>query len=229
MTALPVVTLDVFSALIDSRTGGSAALGCIARDRGWSAGGAEVYDRWDTLNKRAQRDCVDWVSYAALARDAFAAACASLAVEGDSGAQADADVVTLLESLPGWPLWPDVASGLAALAGHYRVGLLTNIDDELLARTRVAALVDPELALTSERLRAYKPGPRIYRKARRRLGPMIHVATSGRDVRGALEAGLTVVRLRRPGHSLDPDGPHPANEAGDLTELATLLERVNCG
>jgi 2-haloacid dehalogenase len=51
----------------------------------------------------------------------------------------------------------------------------------------------------------------------------VHVATSGRDVRGALEAGIDVIRLRRPGHRLDPDGPQPSREAADLHELASLL------
>jgi 2-haloacid dehalogenase len=51
----------------------------------------------------------------------------------------------------------------------------------------------------------------------------VHVASSARDVRGALEAGIEVIRLRRPGHALDPTGPRPEREAGDLTELAALL------
>ena len=50
------------------------------------------------------------------------------------------------------------------------------------------------------------------------------MATSARDVRGALEAGIDVVRLRRPGHRIDPDGPAPALEAGDLAELRHLLD-----
>ena len=89
MAAVPVVTFDVFSALIDSRTGGGATLGRIARERGWSVGGEELYDRWDRLNKRAQRDCVDWVSYAELARGALAANYESLAVEGDTATASD--------------------------------------------------------------------------------------------------------------------------------------------
>ena len=51
----------------------------------------------------------------------------------------------------------------------------------------------------------------------------MHVATSARDVRGALEAGIDVIRLRRPGHVLDPTGPRPRREAADLRELAALL------
>lgn len=221
----PGVTFDLFSALIDSRTGGAAALGRIVAARGWTVGGAELYDRWDAANKRAQRDCRRWVPYRVLAARALAEVYGSLGLAAD----AVADVDALLESFREWPLWPDVADGLPALRGGFRVGLLSNVDDDLLARTRAAPLVDPALALTSERLRAYKPDPRIYHEARRLLGPMVHVATSARDVRGALEAGLTVVRLVRPGHELDPEGPLPEHEIRDIGELRPLLERAALG
>ncbi len=55
---------------------------------------------------------------------------------------------------------------------------------------------------------------------------MVHVATSARDVRGALEAGIPVVRLRRPGHELDPDGPRPAYEVESVDELRAVLATV---
>jgi 2-haloacid dehalogenase len=88
----------------------------------------------------------------------------------------------------------------------------------------VARFVADVDVLTSERLRAYKPAPDIYRRARERAdGALVHVATSARDVRGALEAGIETVRLRRPGHVLDPEGPQPGREAAGLRELAALL------
>jgi 2-haloacid dehalogenase len=42
-------------------------------------------------------------------------------------------------------------------------------------------------------------------------------------VRGALEAGIEVIWLRRPGHELDPSGPAPDREAADLAEVGELL------
>jgi 2-haloacid dehalogenase len=96
------------------------------------------------------------------------------------------------------------------------------------ARTRVAPLVDDRAVLTSERLRAYKPAPELYRRARERAGgELVHVATSARDVRGAVEAGIEVVGLRRPGHRWDPAGPQPPRTAGDLPEVARLLGAGN--
>jgi hypothetical protein len=55
-------------------------------------------------------------------------------------------------------------------------------------------------------------------------GRLRHVATSARDVRGALEAGVDVVERRRPGHRLDPDGPAPQQVAADLAEVRRLLD-----
>ena len=98
------------------------------------------------------------------------------------------------------------------------------MDDAVFARTQVALLVAGDGVLTSERLRAYKPAPEIYRRAVDRAGgALVHVATSTRDVRGALAAGIDVIHLRRPGHVLDATGPVPERSAADLAEVGRLL------
>ena len=217
-----VLTFDLFSALIDSRAGGSAALQRIAGSNGWRGSGEDLYDRWDALNKQAHRDCTTWVPFADLARTALAAAYEQLSVPGDPRADADA----LLGSVGDWPLWPDVAGELPRLARTHRLGVLSNVDDDILRRTRVAPLVDLDVALTSQRLRAYKPDPSIYRRAVQVAGPLVHIASSARDVRGALEARIPVVRLSRPGHHVDPEGPQPPHTASGLADLAAVLERL---
>jgi len=52
----------------------------------------------------------------------------------------DAAMTELWASLEDWPLWPDVARGVSHVARAHRVGLLSNIDVALLARTRLASL-----------------------------------------------------------------------------------------
>ena len=63
-----VVTFDLFSALTDSRRGGSAQFAQLAAQHDWAVAGEDVYDRWDAHNKSAQRDCTQWRSYRELAR-----------------------------------------------------------------------------------------------------------------------------------------------------------------
>ena len=216
------VTFDLFSALIDSRTGGSRLLQSVADGRGWPVPGEALYDEWDRQNKAAQKGCVPWQPWRVPATAAWRRTCEAFGLTvGD--ADGATDVERLASSMTDWPLWPDVAEGLRRLAGVVRVGLLSNVDDELFARTAAAPLVDPGAALTSERLAAYKPHPEIYLRARSRLGAVVHVATSARDVRGALEAGIPVVRLRRPGHELDPGGPRPEHEVSGIDGIAALL------
>lgn len=217
-----VVTFDLFSALLDSRSGGGTAFDVLARERGWPLTGTEVFVAWDRRHKEAQRTVQEWVPYAVPARRSLEETYAVLGLAGDAGDDLD----RVLSGLGAWPLWPDVPAGLPALARRARVGLLSNVDDALVRRTRAAPLVDAEVALTSERLGAYKPSPLIYHRARERLGTMVHVASSARDVRGALEAGIPVVRLRRPGHEIDAEGPTPPVEVGSVADLTDVLPEV---
>ncbi len=215
-----LVTFDLFSALIDSRTGGSAAFATLAESAGWPVSGEQLYDAWDPRNKAAQRDCDPWAPWRVPAVRALDDAYSALGLGGDPAAGVEA----LVDSMPRWPLWPDVPGGVAALAETHRVGLLSNVDDAVFLRTAAAPLVEHAVAFTSERLRAYKPHDAIYLRAVELAGgPMVHVATSARDVRGALEAGIPVVRLRRPGHHLDPEGPTPDHEVDSVPELRSAL------
>lgn len=220
MTALPIVTFDVFSALIDSRAGGSAHFGTLGAERGWTVAGREVYDAWDWTNKAAHASEQQWRTFAEIAADALGDAYRQLGLAGD----ARADTAPLLDSMAGWPLWPDSPEMVDAVRAVARIGLLSNIDDAVLARTRVCDLpVEPALAVTSEQLRAYKPAALFYDRARERLGRFVHVASSARDVRGSLEAGLGVVRLVRDGHRLEPAAPAPSREATTADELRAAV------
>ncbi|MGH3385119.1 MAG: HAD family hydrolase [Nocardioidaceae bacterium] len=214
-----VVTFDLFSALIDSRSGGSVAFDALARAHDWPVSGLQLYDAWDPRNKAAQRDCTAWEPWRGPAGRAVAAAYADLGLDGE----ADEAVEALVRSMPEWPLWPDVPAGLPALREEWRVGLLSSVDDDLFASTAAAPLVDHDLALTSERLGVYKPHAAIYRRAVDEVGPLVHVATSARDVRGALEAEIPTVWLQRPGHQLDADGPRPTYEVTSTVELPVVL------
>ncbi len=217
------VTLDVFSALIDSRTGGSQVFDQIAGRQRWALSGQALYRSWDREHKRLQRECVRWEPFTALGRQALIQVLDEHRLRGDI----DAAMTQLWASLADWPLWPDVARGVPHLARAHRVGLLSNIDDALLARTRLASLpFAPDLVITSQRVRQYKPNPGLYHTAHTIAGPsFVHVAASARDVRGALQADVDTIRLARPGHDIDPAGPRPTRQVTGLDELADYLAK----
>lgn len=223
-----IVTFDLFSALTDSRRGGAATFAAMAAERRWPVSGAELYDEWDRCNKEAQRLAGPprRTTFRRLSRDALAAAHTALGLDGP-GSDPDRDIDRVRAGVPDWPLWPDVADGLRAVAAHARVGLLSNVDDDLVVTTRAHPLVEDDLVLTSQRLGAYKPDPAIYHRARELVGgELVHVASSARDVRGAIEAGIATVRLVRPGHRLDPEGPVPT---ASVTEVAGVVAALPGG
>jgi 2-haloacid dehalogenase len=219
-----IVTFDLFSALTDSRTGASRAFAQIAAERGWEVAGDRLYDRWDRHNKALQRTAAPPVTFHDLSLEALEAAYVDLGLD-ELGGDAPADLARIEESVADWPLWPDVEAGVARVAQVARVGLLSNVDDALARRTRAFGLVEPELVLTSQRLGAYKPSPEIYQRAVAEAAPdrLVHVAASSRDVRGALEAGISAVRLARSGHALDATGPRPSLEVEDAADLVVVI------
>ena len=217
-----IVTFDVFSALTDSRSGGSANLQSLSEERGWSTSGAEIYDAWDATNKEAHRALERWVPFTALSALAMRAALLKLALPDDNAESISRD---LLDSMADWPLWPDVSAESLRELPTSGLGLLSNIDNALLAGTAAVRLdvFDPDFVVTSERAQAYKPAAALYQRASELLGPFVHVASSARDVRGAVSAGIPCIRLQRPGHALDLTGPAPRWTAQSITELGQLI------
>ncbi|OZM80194.1 HAD family hydrolase [Pseudonocardia sp. MH-G8] len=220
-----VVTFDLFSALTDSRRGGAAAFTEIAAGRGWSVPGEELYDVWDRNNKEQQRRAAAGArtSFRELSLHALRLAYDELGLHG----QPEGDLDLLWRSAARWPLWPDVEKGVTAVAAHASVGILSNVDDELVVTTRAHRLVDPRWVLTSQRLGAFKPAPEIYLRALRAAPGLVHVAASARDVRGALEAGIPTIRLARAGHRVDPEGPAPTVEVTDARDLPAALAQLD--
>ncbi|MCH1865631.1 hypothetical protein [Nocardioides sp. CFH 31398] len=222
-----LVTLDLFSAATDSARGAAATFAAIAAERSWPAGGPELYAAWDARNKAAQRTARPPTTFAEVSEAALAAAYDDLGLPVGHAAQ---DRARVHAAVGAWPLWPDLAAGVTALRATPAVdavGILSNVDDDLARAARAAALVDDAWLLTSQRLAAYKPDPAIYRAAREAAATaglrLVHVAASARDVRGALEADIAAVRLARPGHAVDPDGPPPPHEVADARDLPSAV------
>ncbi|WP_426517444.1 hypothetical protein ACPPVQ_00310 [Diaminobutyricibacter sp. McL0618] len=219
------MTFDVFSALTDSRTGGSQFFSGLVAARGWDVTPIELFDQWDRLNKELHRTERAWSSFTELSRRALGSVYSEAGLPArDAGRDSDA----LLESMADWPLWPDVSVSTLSAVGVNRLGLLSNIDDALLKQTAAQRLgvFDQHLIVTSERMRAYKPNRSLYERAGELLGDYTHIASSARDVRGALSAGIPCIRLARAGHHIDPEGPTPPLTAESIPDLRALLRDV---
>jgi 2-haloalkanoic acid dehalogenase type II len=87
----------------------------------------------------------------------------------------------LAESMPAWPPFPDTNPALRRLAvAGYRLGILSNVDDDLLAWTRRHFLVPFELVITAQQVGSYKPAHGHFVAARAAIGNArwLHAAQS---------------------------------------------------
>jgi len=114
-----------------------------------------------------------------------------------------------------WDLYPDTRPALEALAGHYRLGVVSNFDGRLHRLLEGLGLKDFfEQVVVSSETGVDKPDARIFQRALERFGvaaeKAMHVGDSpAHDWEGAAAAGLHVFQLHRPESS--------------LTELVTAL------
>jgi 2-haloacid dehalogenase/putative hydrolase of the HAD superfamily len=136
----------------------------------------------------------------------------------------------LAASMREWKPFDDTGPALLRLAKHFSLGILSNVDDDLLAETRKQLSVEFELIVTAERVGSYKPGQAHFREAltRTRGRRLIHAAQSYfHDVIPACELGIPVVWVNRKGERAE--GPRPTQEVKDLLELAELLCQQGVG
>ena len=151
-------------------------------------------------------------------------------VGADLGATVtDDDAAAFGGSVPDWPAFPDSTDALAALHARYRLGVLTNCDDDLFAGSS-RRLGDPfDMVVTAQQVGAYKPSPRGFELVFERIGVprerILHVAQSlFHDHAPAKRLGLATVwvdrRRGKPGSGATP----PADATPDLVvpDMATL-------
>ena len=132
----------------------------------------------------------------------------------------------LAQSLPEWKPFADTNAALERLARKFQLGILSNVDDDLLTGTRRHFTVQFDLIVTAQQVRSYKPGFAHFNEAIARLSGkrLLHAAQSYfHDVIPCAALGIPVVWVNRKGESPDPGGPSPTHEVRNLSELADVL------
>ena len=136
---------------------------------------------------------------------------------------------SLAESLPSWQPFPDTNRGLERLAAMgYKLGILSNVDDDLLSATLSHFTVPFELLVTAQQVRSYKPALRLFGEARQRIGKRrwLHAAQSQfYDIAPACKLGIPVAWINRKGLAAHPDNI-PDMEVKTLGGFADRLERL---
>ena len=175
--AFDALTFDCYGTLIDWESGILAALRGVvpALDR---VDGEILLDEY--ANAEAALEAGPYRRYREIAGEAMAT------VARAHGAEPTPDEVARLGgSVVDWPAFPDSHEALVKLKSRFRLGVLTNCDDDLFAASNVRLGVDFDWVVTAQQAGAYKPDERNFALLIARLGAdgvqqqrILHVAQS---------------------------------------------------
>jgi len=145
---------------------------------------------------------------------------------------ADQETDSLPNSLGDWKPFPDTIAALRRLKSKFKLAVISNVDDDLFARTASHLEVPFDHVITAQQARSYKPSHNNFELALRVIGlpreQVLHVAQSlFHDHVPAKAMGFTTVWVnrRRRVQSLGATPPadaHPDLEVSDLKSLADL-------
>ncbi|MGU3282256.1 haloacid dehalogenase type II [Methylobacterium mesophilicum] len=181
----------------------------------------------DQLRSRAvlHQDCPPFQDYKAVLRLSLDEVLAEAGFQGTED-----DHQTLLSILRRIEPHPEVPAALERLRDRYKLAIISNTDDDLIAETVQAIGVPMDFVITAQQARAYKPDHRLFQYAYDTMGvakeETIHVGMGQvTDMKVCHELGIRSVWIDRVGEPLDPHW-QPDAVLNDLTELPQLLSAL---
>ena len=136
-------------------------------------------------------------------------------------------------SVGDWPVFPDTREALGLLASRFRLGIVSNVDDDLFARTRPHLGVGFDLVVTASQVGSYKPAPghfvEIDRRSHAPRERTLHIAQSlYHDIAPAAALGYATLHVNRPtrgrGTGATPAASaRPTATVPDMAGAAALL------
>lgn len=178
----------------------------------------------DFRRQAARLAAGDYQRYTAILRQALAATMAAWSLDADVAAAQDRFVESVADIAP----HPGTIAALRALEGRYRLAILSNTEDALIAKT-IAGLQVPFELVTAEQARAYKPDPRMFRFAHQKLGvrprDVLHVGAGWEtDMVPGSELGLKRIWINRLGQAVPDPALAPTAILPDLSGLPALVD-----
>jgi len=131
------------------------------------------------------------------------------------------------ESLPGWPVFPEVPGALAELRDRgWKLAILSNTDPDLLDASLRAIGVPVDLRVVASEIGSYKPAlghwQVFFERSRAKRERHVHVAASlFHDIEPARQQGLSSVWINRLGETSE------TSRDGELTDLAGLPDLLD--
>jgi 2-haloacid dehalogenase len=217
-----VLTFDCYGTLIDWEAGLLAALRAPLAAHGIDAADDALLEAF--ARHEAEVQAGPYRSY----REVLSAVLTAMLAHRGTGPTPE-ETAAFGGSVADWLAFPDSPAALAHLHDRFRLGVITNCDDDLFAASERRLGLSFDWVVTAEQARRYKPNPRAFELMFERVGlppaRILHVAQSlFHDHVPAMRLGLSTVwvdrRRDRPGSGATPH----AEASPDLTvpDMATL-------
>jgi 2-haloacid dehalogenase len=142
---------------------------------------------------------------------------------------------SLPHSVANWKPFPDTVTALRNLKEQFKLGILSNIDDDLFSATAPQLEIEFDHVITASQARAYKPSLDIFRLAQKKMGlPQAQWLHAGQsiyhDVIPAQSLGIATVWVNRPSPLPNSGAAKPARgkpdvEVSSLRKLADLISK----
>ncbi len=139
---------------------------------------------------------------------------------------------SLPDSLANWNPFSDTVAALRQLKTRFKLGIVSNIDDDLFSASARRLQIDFDYVTTAAQARAYKPSLEIFRLAQAKMGippeQWLHAGQSiYHDVIPAKSIGISTVWVNRPSPRPGAGAAKRASATPDvevhsLAELAQL-------
>jgi 2-haloacid dehalogenase len=223
------ISFDCYGTLIDWEAGILPVLRTLLRNHNGSLHDAEILELYGEFE--AQAESGPYQSY----RDVLQSVIRTFAHRFHFQASSS-EIRSLHESVRAWPPFPDTVSALRELKKHYKLVIISNIDDDLFAETQKHIDVEFDAVITAEQARSYKPSINNFQLALQtlKLSPdrLLHAGQSiYHDVLPAQSLGISTVwvnrKSARPGiGAVRAAAGKPDLEVPDLASLATALLNV---
>lgn len=201
------LTFDCYGTLVDWETGLRTALA-----RGTTPPPPEFFDAY--LEQEAAVESGPYLRYRDVVRNAVLGAAARLGFPFH-----DAHARSVGDSVGDWPVFPDTRDALLKLSRRFRLGILSNVDRDLLARTIARIDLSFDFLITAEDVRSYKPAEGHFRRLIDLHGGargLLHVAQS------VYHDGVPARRLGLPFIWINRRGERRTGDAAPLAEFADL-------
>ena len=227
VNSIRLITFDCYGTLIDWETGILSALRPLfSRKRKAIADDAMLLELYGEAE--AEIEAGPYQRYRTVLSQTLQVMALRLGVQATTE-----DGEQFASSLTQWEPFPDTIAALKALGSQFKLGIISNVDNDLFAATEKQLPVNFDVIVTAEQVQSYKPSLNNFQEVLRRSGlkkeQILHAGQSlYHDIAPTISLGIANVWVNRP--SIRPGAgaakaasAQPSLEVHSLAELATAL------